>query len=91
MRRNQVPGYAWRMTLLPTRTIPLTGASTFRDLGGYVGADGRALRWRTLFRSDHLAGLTAQDQAQLLDLGLAQVLDLDRLLILVMVMLRTMQ
>ena len=64
------------MTTTPTRTIALTGASNFRDLGGYVGAEGRALRWRTLFRSDHLAGLTAQDQAQLLDLGLAQVLDL---------------
>ena len=60
----------------PTRSIALAGASNFRDLGGYVGQDGRALRWRRLFRSDHLAALTAQDQQQLQQLGLARALDL---------------
>ena len=28
------------------------------DLGGYLGHGGRPLRWRRVFRSDHLAGLT---------------------------------
>ena len=41
----------------PHRVWPLQGASNFRDLGGYPGHGGRPLRWRRLFRSDHLAGL----------------------------------
>ncbi|WP_201493832.1 tyrosine-protein phosphatase [Rubrivivax sp. A210] len=59
----------------PERILPLAGASNFRDLGGYRGRDGRALRWRLIFRSDHLAGLTAADRALLQDLGLAYTLD----------------
>jgi len=60
----------------PDRSLHLTGASNFRDLGGYVGADGRALRWRRLFRSDHLAGLTAHDVQVLRSLGITRVIDL---------------
>jgi len=59
----------------PTRLLPLNGASNFRDLGGYAGANGRSVRWRRLFRSDHLGELTAQDVAQLSTLGLARVCD----------------
>jgi protein-tyrosine phosphatase len=58
-----------------SRAVPLAGASNFRDLGGYTGRDGRAVRWRTLFRADHLAALTAQDLAQLQDLGVARAVD----------------
>ena len=32
---------------------------------GYRGAQGRMVRWRRLFRSDHLAGLTVQDAQRL--------------------------
>ena len=59
----------------PDRVLPLQGASNFRDLGGYPGHGGRSVRWRRLFRSDHLAGLTAADQALLAELGLARALD----------------
>ena len=59
----------------PDRALPLQGASNFRDLGGYVGHGGRALRWRRLFRSDHLAGLTASDHAVLARLGLTRTFD----------------
>ncbi len=59
----------------PDRFWPLQGASNFRDLGGYPGHGGRPLRWRRLFRSDHLGGLTAADKAQLAALGLAQAFD----------------
>ena len=59
----------------PTRALSLTGASNFRDLGGYVGHDGRPVRWRTLFRSDHLAALTPDDQAALARLGLERAYD----------------
>ena len=61
--------------IAPTRHIALDGTSNFRDLGGYTGQDGRAVRWRRLFRSDHLAALSADDQALLLGLGLARVCD----------------
>ena len=59
----------------PTRSLKLAGASNFRDLGGYAGHGGRTVRWRKLFRSDHLAGLTREDIALLSGLGLARVCD----------------
>ena len=57
------------------RSIALQGTTNFRDLGGYTGADGRSLRWRTLFRSDHLADLSAQDLQQLHALGVVRAVD----------------
>lgn len=57
------------------RAIALQGASNFRDLGGYAGRGGARVRWRRVFRSDHLGELTPQDLRQLHDLGLARVLD----------------
>ena len=57
------------------RHIPLKGASNFRDLGGYVGQAGRHVKWRTLFRSDHLANLESEDLAQLRNLGLKRAFD----------------
>jgi protein-tyrosine phosphatase len=59
----------------PSRLIPLSGASNFRDLGGYVGQEGRKVQWRKLFRSDHLGALTPQDVAVLSGLRLARVAD----------------
>lgn len=53
----------------------MAGATNFRDLGGYVGQDGRAVQWRRIFRSDHLAGLTPADQALLADLGVTRAID----------------
>ena len=63
-------------TPAPTRHLALAGTTNFRDLGGYVGHDGRRVRWRTLFRSDHLALLTPQAQRTLRDeLGVARSAD----------------
>jgi protein-tyrosine phosphatase len=59
----------------PDRSLRLSGASNFRDLGGYVGAGGRAVRWRRLFRSDHLGALTAQDVQALHALGVTRAFD----------------
>ena len=59
----------------PTRSLNLSGASNFRDLGGYIGLDGRPLHWRKLFRSDHLATLTPEDEAVLAALGLTRAYD----------------
>lgn len=62
-------------TLPPTRSLNLSGATNFRDLGGYAGHGGRTVRWRRVFRSDHLAALTPQDVAAVQALGLARVCD----------------
>ena len=59
----------------PSRSLPLAGATNFRDLGGYIGHGGRQVKWRRLFRSDHLAALTPQDHAVLAGLGVARALD----------------
>ena len=63
------------MTDHPHRLVALTGASNFRDLGGYPGHAGRAVRWRRLYRSDHLGQLTDADQAELRQRGVATALD----------------
>ena len=60
----------------PDRSLRLSGASNFRDLGGYTGTDGRTVRWRRLFRSDHLAALTADDAEVFHELGVTRVFDL---------------
>ena len=60
----------------PDRSLRLSGASNFRDLGGYAGAGGRVVRWRRLFRSDHLAALTPQDVEVLRTLGVGRSFDL---------------
>ncbi len=57
------------------RSIALSGASNFRDLGGYTGHEGRPLQWRKLFRADHLATLNAQDLQVLAQLGITRTAD----------------
>jgi protein-tyrosine phosphatase len=59
----------------PVRHINLAGASNFRDLGGYPGKDGRAVRWRRIFRSNHLGHVTAADIEILRGLGLKSAFD----------------
>ncbi|MGH8981269.1 MAG: tyrosine-protein phosphatase [Acidimicrobiales bacterium] len=58
------------------RHIPLESAVNFRDLGGYRTADGRTVRWRSLFRADSLSQLTQADRAVVRSLGVATVIDL---------------
>ncbi|MGY8662202.1 tyrosine-protein phosphatase [Bradyrhizobium sp. UFLA05-109] len=59
----------------PARHLALQGASNFRDLGGYPTADGRQTRWRHLFRSNHLALLTATDVEIVRGLGVRSAFD----------------
>ena len=58
------------------RHLNLSGASNFRDLGGYPGTDGRIVRWRQIFRSNHLGHLTEDDIEVLRPLGLKSAFDL---------------
>ncbi len=57
------------------RVLRLAGATNFRDLGGYAAPGGRIVRWRRLFRSEHLAGLSKEDHAALAELGVTRTFD----------------
>src|SRR5216684_1706746 len=59
----------------PARHLNLAGASNFRDLGGYPARDGRVVRWRQIFRSNHLGHLTEADIEVLHPLGLKSAFD----------------
>src|SRR5258707_1479986 len=59
----------------PARHLNLAGANNFRDLGGYPGRDGRIVRWRQIFRSNHLGHLTEADIDVLRPLGLKSAFD----------------
>jgi protein-tyrosine phosphatase len=63
------------MSDAPARHLNLEGASNFRDLGGYPTTDGRMVRWRQIFRSNHLGHLTAADIEVVRSLGLRSAFD----------------
>lgn len=57
------------------RRVALAGPINFRDVGGYETADGRAVAWGQVYRSDSLHHLTAEDGVRLAELGLRSALD----------------
>jgi len=63
------------MSESPARHLDLEGASNFRDLGGYRTGDGRLVRWRQIFRSNHLGHLTAADSGIVRAMGLRSAFD----------------
>jgi protein-tyrosine phosphatase len=63
------------MSDTPARHLGLAGASNFRDLGGYRSRDGRMVRWRQIFRSNHLGHVTEADIEVLRGLGLRSAFD----------------
>jgi protein-tyrosine phosphatase len=63
------------MSVSPARHLNLAGASNFRDLGGYPTKDGRTVRWRQIFRSNHLGHLTSDDAAVVRALGVKSAFD----------------
>ena len=63
------------MSASPARHLNLSGASNFRDLGGYATSDGRTVRWRQIFRSNHLGHLTDDDASILRELGVRSAFD----------------
>jgi protein-tyrosine phosphatase len=70
----------WPNNILITMNTPtalplMQGASNFRDVGGYLTADGQRVRRGHLFRSDHLAALTSDDLTQFRQLGIRHSLD----------------
>jgi protein-tyrosine phosphatase len=63
------------MSDFPLRHFNLQGASNFRDLGGYATRDGHRVRWRQIFRSNHLGHLTASDVEVVRGLGVRSAFD----------------
>jgi protein-tyrosine phosphatase len=59
----------------PVRHLNLAGASNFRDLGGYPARGGRTVRWRQIFRSNHLGHVTEADIEVLRALGVKNAFD----------------
>jgi protein-tyrosine phosphatase len=60
----------------PPRIIEFERCFNFRDLGGYVGRDGRRVRWRRLFRSMTPQYMSAADVARARSLGITLVYDI---------------
>ena len=63
------------MSDFPLRHFNLQGASNFRDFGGYATRDGHRVRWRQIFRSNHLGHLTASDVEVVRGLGVRSAFD----------------
>ena len=60
------------------RAVALEGGLNLRDFGGYATSDGRAVRRGVLFRSGHLAEMTASGRAQFKTLDIRVICDLRR-------------
>ena len=60
------------------RVISVDGASNFRDFGGYSTASGKTVRWRQLYRSAKLSGLTDMGIETFESLDIRMVIDLRR-------------
>ena len=60
----------------PPRDIALVDTYNLRDLGGYPTADGRRVRWRTLFRGASLQRLAGADAETVRELGVLTAIDL---------------
>ncbi len=58
------------------RVLPLEAGSNFRDIGGYLAAGGKHVRWGLIYRSAGQPLLTPADQAQIARLNLANLVDL---------------
>ncbi|GAA2974936.1 tyrosine-protein phosphatase [Actinokineospora diospyrosa] len=61
---------------VPERHIRFERLRNFRDLGGYVTADGGAVRWQAVYRADTLGKLRGEDWSRFLELGIRSVVDL---------------
>ena len=57
------------------RILDIDGVSNARDFGGYYTEDGRQVRWRKLFRTGHLSGLTEIGVRRLKELNVNLVFD----------------
>ncbi|CAM4418802.1 tyrosine-protein phosphatase [Paenibacillus alkaliterrae] len=57
------------------RVIPFEGTNNFRDVGGYLTANGRKVKHGLFFRSDELTGLSEQDLVSFRALNIKTIFD----------------
>ena len=57
------------------RVLKLGGGHNFRDMGGYETADGRTVKWRTLFRSGQMSSIDENGARLLRELRIASICD----------------
>ncbi len=57
------------------RVLPVAGGNNFRDIGGYVTADGHHTKWGQLYRSASLGQVTPEGFAYLKSLGIKTEID----------------
>lgn len=62
--------------MIKPNVLPLENVPNARDLGGYVGADGRKIKSHRLLRTGKLGKMTEKDKEFLLNYGLNIVIDL---------------
>ena len=60
----------------PERILKIRGGHNFRDMGGYRTADGRTVRWATLYRSGVMSKIDPFEIATLESLGIVSICDL---------------
>lgn len=61
--------------LFGERTLPVTGLNNLRDFGGYVGGNGKRVKWGQFYRSNHLHALKEDAQAYIRALGIKTIVD----------------
>ncbi len=56
--------------------LPIKSVCNPRDLGGYVGLNGRKIKKHRLLRTGNISGISPADERYLLDYGLSAIIDL---------------
>lgn len=64
------------LTTTAERLFPLEQGSNFRDVGGYIGAEGKHVKWGKIFRSGALPLLSETDYTLLSGLKIKSIVDL---------------
>ena len=62
--------------MIRPNVLPLEHVPNARDLGGYVGFDGRKIKMHRLLRTGKLCQMTKEDETFLLNYGLTKIIDL---------------
>lgn len=62
--------------MINPNVLPLEKVRNPRDIGGYVGYQGRKVKMHRLIRSGKISNITSKDEKFLLDYGLTKIIDL---------------
>jgi protein-tyrosine phosphatase len=58
-----------------SRAVVMENIQNFRDMGGYLAEDKKAIRWGKLYRSGELSSLNESDSLRLKNLGIKTIID----------------